>query len=235
MITVACVYRPGVHFDATYVRVMRDAVLRNLTVPHDFVCLTDSPDELPDVHTVMTQQPTWGIHWNMLELFRPGLFDGEVLYFDLDTFIIGNIDFLAECHGDALLGLEDFNKPGKFASGMMRWRASAATDSIYQQYLMPGEAANYVDLPFRDEAYISHMARHRNNINLEFFQKHYPGKILSYKVHILRGDSLDGVSVVCCHGTPKPRTIQHPILSAHWTQNATKTIWPAHTLGYVQA
>lgn len=91
-LTVACVYRSGGSvYTSHYVAVLRDMVARHLTVPHRFVCLSDADVPCERIPLVTT----WRGFYSKIELYRPGLFTGPVLYFDLDTVIHGNIDELA--------------------------------------------------------------------------------------------------------------------------------------------
>lgn len=88
--TIACILKAGGDFEERHVVRLRNALARNLTLPYEFVCLTDRPEEIPGVKSIEILGS-----WNRLELFRPGLFEeGRVIYFDLDTLILQNIDDL---------------------------------------------------------------------------------------------------------------------------------------------
>lgn len=78
------------------------------------VCLSDVP--VPNVRTV----PLWS-YWPgwfaKMALFNPDLIPDDILYFDLDTLITGNIaPYLRD---DRFRMLSDFFQPDKPASGMM--------------------------------------------------------------------------------------------------------------------
>ena len=76
-LTVACVLRRGGlfwgsregPFFAKYVRILRDAVAAQLSLPHRFVCLSDVAVscERIDLHQF------WPGAWAKIELFRPGV------------------------------------------------------------------------------------------------------------------------------------------------------------------
>ena len=89
MITVCCVLW-GDKFSKEYVHVLKASVERNTTVPHEFVCYSDRI--IPGVSTVPLRGGLEG-WWNKLQLFD-GRMDGRVVYFDLDTVLTGNIDWL---------------------------------------------------------------------------------------------------------------------------------------------
>jgi hypothetical protein len=94
MINIACVLRQGgkVGYDATWVEKLKNSVSRNLSLPYKFVCLSDC-----DVPCERIPLISFGKgFWSKLELFRPNLFNGPVLYIDLDNVICGNLDELVE-------------------------------------------------------------------------------------------------------------------------------------------
>lgn len=101
-LTVACVYRSGgTLYSTRYVEVLRNMVARNLSLPHRFVCLTDAPEAPCERIPLVTGWPGF---YSKIELFRPGLFKGPVLYFDLDTVIHRNIDDLARLASAVVFG-----------------------------------------------------------------------------------------------------------------------------------
>jgi hypothetical protein len=92
MINVCCVLRKGgkVGYDASWVEKLNNSLLRNLTIPFNFYCLSDC--DVP-----CSRIPLENIgegYWAKLQLFRYGLFEGPVLFFDLDTIICNNINDL---------------------------------------------------------------------------------------------------------------------------------------------
>jgi hypothetical protein len=92
-LTVACVHKTGGKYDrADYVGKLARAVERHLTLPHRFVCLSDGRH--PDVEVIPLEK-RWPGYWSKIEIHRPGLFTGPLLYLDLDTVISGSIDELA--------------------------------------------------------------------------------------------------------------------------------------------
>ena len=93
MLTVACV-KWGDKYPPEYVHKLRDGVSRHLSIPHRFVCFTDDPAGLEcDTEILPEGLKGW---WNKLYLFRRDLFEGRMLYFDLDMVIVGNLDEVAE-------------------------------------------------------------------------------------------------------------------------------------------
>jgi len=102
MLTVACV-RTGTKYGPEYVDRLRAMVERNLKVPHRFVCLTDQRDLPQGVERFDVsgfKLPGW---WSKMLLFDPdvrGDDTGGLIYFDLDTVIVGDITPLAKIESD---------------------------------------------------------------------------------------------------------------------------------------
>lgn len=137
MLTIACVYRSFVHthfghsYDETWVQKLAAGVARNLTVPHRFVCLTNM-GEIEGVETIPLVNE-WEGWWSKIELFRPGLFDGPVLSFDLDVMFTGSIDHMAGPFPTMMM-LHDV-VPGIKNSTCMWWDASdPAYGVIYETF-----------------------------------------------------------------------------------------------------
>lgn len=111
MMTVACVLKSGGDFTTEYVERLRDGIARNLDRPYRFVCFSDVDvpcERIPLEHN-------WRGWWSKMELFRPDLDDGVLLYFDLDTVIVGNLSDIAKIDKMTMLGQPGFPP----MSGMM--------------------------------------------------------------------------------------------------------------------
>jgi len=92
----------GTRYPSQYVNILYNAVQRNLSVPHRFVCLTDDPAGLnPSIEAL--DLPRAGIPdafwtdrgiWGKLALFQPDLhgLSGRALFLDLDMLITGSLD-----------------------------------------------------------------------------------------------------------------------------------------------
>lgn len=218
-LTVACVLHvPATgrcDYDAGYVDKLRKAVTRHLPTPHRFVCLTniDVPCErIPLAHG-------WGHWWAKLELFRPDLDLGRVLYFDLDTVIVGELSEIAGRQRLTLLA--DFNKPEWMQSGVM---------------MLPADArARVWDAWIADPA--RHMDVHGGNGDGGFLRSVYgvaetwqevlPGRVVSFKRHIAQShypkkwdqpaSALPASArVVAFHGRPRPAEMP----AGYWLREA---------------
>jgi len=151
----------------------------------------------------------WPGWWSKMNLFDPDI-PGDLLYMDLDTTVVGEIDDLRETGRTTMLA--DFYWPERLASGFM--------------YLTEADRAKVWNL--WGESPDHHMVRHRQGGDQSFiasvlpdalrWQDTHPGRVVSYKAHIAapgmagfnsrrsQGDGFipAGASVVCFHGSPRP-------------------------------
>lgn len=189
MVTVACVLRSGGIYNATWVERLKAGVDRNLTEPHNFVCLSD----VPAPRTVPLKHG-WEGWWSKMELFA---LHGPVLFFDLDTLIIGDLgDIVRAASGKRFVALRDFYRQGgALGSGMMYWENDLS--SIYQHFR--SDPDRYMNM-FRggDQFFIEFAAGH----DVARWQDIVPGQVVSYKVHA-QVQPPAGARVVCLHGMPK--------------------------------
>jgi hypothetical protein len=91
--TVACV-KSGSKYGPEYVQKLQSMVARNLSLPHQFLCLTDDANGL-DCETAKLDTLLHG-WWHKLTLFRadPYGIQGRILFLDLDVVIVGPLDDL---------------------------------------------------------------------------------------------------------------------------------------------
>lgn len=198
-LTVVCVKSPPA-YDHLYVNRLYAGVKRNLTVPHRFVCLTDDSSGCK----CATRSLPGGLRgwWAKLAIFAKA-WSGLVIYFDLDTLITGNLDFLTKYEGDFAI-LRDFYRPDGYGSGMMLW--NKRQPQLWTDWVSAGGP----DHAHGDQGWIEDRMP-----GADLLQDLYPGRIVSYKEHCASGLPV-GASVVCHHGTPKP----HDFEPGHWVSRA---------------
>jgi hypothetical protein len=179
---IACVLKPSIEYAGDYVGHLAEGIAKHCGEA-EFVTLINS------------EWPGW---WSKMRLFHPDV-KGDLLYFDLDTVIVGPI---AELFTGKLTMLSDFNLPHYVASGVM------FLPEAYRQEVWEAWIKDPVD----------HMQKHRGHGDGGFLSQFYkgraarfqdllPGRIVSYKNHV-RGNGIPkGASVVCFHGRPRPRDV----------------------------
>jgi hypothetical protein len=214
MTTVACVYKtdPDNGLSSEYVHRLAENVREHTTRPHRFVCLTDSDEKFACETIRLTDN--LARQWSKLELFKPRL-SGRVIYFDIDTIIVRNIDRLMDYSGDVAM-LHCWRNDWMWASGIMAWNVPLPC-----VLPTPDERARIDAGPKRgDQRFISRkleQAGHtidkvRDIVNAVSYRWH----VMTKHEHVdgnwqPRPDSTYGVpedaDIVCFHGGPRPHEI----------------------------
>ena len=196
-----------------YVRNLKAMVKRHLTVPHNFYCITDKPKDGIECISGEKQLKGW---WNKLYMFKSGLFDEELmLYFDLDTFIISNIDALTTYGGDFAM-LRDFWAPYP-ASGVMLFRPDNCP--VWDSYCDEGMPQTH---PIGDGGWLG------QNFKCDYLQDLYPGYFVSYKTECVNAKP-KRASVVCFHGDPRPH------MAKGWPRDMWNRMKPQETIRMLPA
>ena len=197
MITVACVYKTARNngLSPEYVHRLEANVREHTTRPFEFVCLTDVPDEL-DCKTIRLTD-NLPRQLSKLELFKPH-FPGRVIYFDIDTIIVRNIDKLMDYAGD--VAMLHCWKHGFWASGIMAWNIPLPC-----VLPTPEERVRIDAGPERgDQRFISQKLERAGH---EIDKVRDIVNAVSYRWHV-RGKGLPkDADIVCFHGGPRPHEI----------------------------
>ena len=221
MITVACVFW-GDKFSDDYVYNLKSMVERNTTVPHQFVCFSDR--ELEGIKTVKLI-PGYEGWWNKMQMFNTDFRLGNrVVYLDLDTLIVGNIDWLLEYDG-MFMGIEDLgavneHQPelkGRLQSGVMAWDYRL-NSHLWNRFTSSGESQRYRG----DGEYLNHIVP---KYQRDFIQKRYKGKLKSYKYQVYSEGITDDLSIICFHGRPSIPQAMTETVTTGW-KNSGKTYEP---------
>lgn len=231
MITVLCV-KFGHRYNRIYVERLRNMVARHLTVPYDFVCLTDDPTPIDGVRLIV--QPNAGYArgwWHKVHMFDPSLpLEGRILYFDLDVVVINNINKLVENCGEEFYGILDFNR--KFRTSYQSLNSSALSwihkshNHIWAEFIKNPGAAQRLH---GDQDWIWRQSKNQ----IKFWPDTW---IQSYKWEVRSKDELvinkarlrnfktvnneikvsNDCSVLVFHGEPKPQDVQDKIVVDNW-------------------
>jgi FkbM family methyltransferase len=200
MLNVVCV-KWGTEFGPEYVNILAHRVRANLPEGFQgkFICFTDDAtglDEGIEVRPLPGHLSGW---WNKLYLF--GAFnEGErVLYFDLDTLIVGPLDDIAKYDGHFTI-LRDFYRPDGLQSSVMAWYASPWIAPIYSCWHSTMDSS-YIG---GDQAWIQHCANSAIGPKPDILQDLYPHQFVSFKQSGGQFPQM-GTRVVVFHGKPRPR------------------------------
>lgn len=229
-ITVLCV-RFGNKYGPTYVEKLRNMVSRHMTIPYEFVCLTDDPTPIQGVRTLYQKSSGylkgW---WHKVHMFDPSLdIKGRILYVDLDVVICGNLDKLVTNLKNEFMGIQDFNR--KFHpswrylnSSVMSW-VHGTQSHVYQKFI---ENPNIAQRMHGDQDWTWHVAKDR----IKFWPIEW---IQSYKWEIRSREELTvrtgkqgfkfiahnlqvnpHCSIAVFHGDPNPDAVPDPFVVDNW-------------------
>jgi len=200
MIAVCCVCW-GKKFNLDYVYNLKAAVERNTTVEHKFVVYSDRIIEGVETKLLRPGYSGW---WNKLQLFDSANKPADrMIYFDLDTIITGNIDWLLE-DKSWFMGIEDVGSVNAWQphlknvlqSGVMSWDFNPVS-FIWSEFIMRYDGI--VDSFRGDGEYLSSIINPYQRVLL---QQKYPGKLKSYKYQVYPSRPNSETSIVVFHGRP---------------------------------
>jgi hypothetical protein len=195
MLTVACVLRSGAVYDSLDVLKLGAGVGRNLSGAR-FACLSDVPVPCQRI-PLAADWPGW---WAKMELFRPDII-GDLLYFDLDTIITGDLSDMAEI--GRLTIMRDVYRPEGLQSSVM-YIPHDSKQAVWDRF--NGNPDRYMaecggggDQAFLETLWLGEAA---------IWQDELPGQVQSYKVADMATNGVpDNCRAAVFHGQPKPRAL----------------------------
>jgi hypothetical protein len=193
MVTPVAVLRSGKEYNERHVR----ALARSIP---GLVALSDI--DIPGVVTVRLRYnfPGW---WSKLELFSDAI-PGDLLYFDLDTVVLGSIEPLLKVGKSTVL--RDFYKPNLMGSGLM-YIAESDKPRIWEAFIADPDKAIRTCVTrakWGDQGFLQDFLG-----NAQKWQDILPGEIVSYKVDCRRRLPARA-RVICFHGKPRPWDLPLP-------------------------
>jgi hypothetical protein len=209
-VDVVCVLW-GTEYSEDYVHILKNMIERNTTVPFTFKAFTDRPIE--GINTIQLPVGLKG-WWNKIYLFNKrhmytNALSKRVVYFDLDTVITGNIDFLLEYKGE-IMGIENLGVNNRFEdskkyqnvfqSGVLAWNHEWC-GYIYDAFIERKE--EIISNIYGDGEYM-HMLFSELYVKPDLLQHLYPNKLKSYKYEVYENGLDKETSIVCFHGIPRP-------------------------------
>lgn len=232
-IDCACVIH-DVLYSWEYVDKLYRGLQRNLNVPVRMHVYTEEERPVPNtmVKHVLEEWPgvrgpkrSW---WYKLQLFNTKLFAGNLMYFDLDTVITDNIDWIWKLPTDYFWALKDFQylyrrNLTKINSSVM-WVDNTRWKHLYDNIeiaKLKSFGKHYGDQDYIFENIPQHRIRYLDphRVNSWRWQAHDGGwNFISKKPKQPGlGTQLNkDVSVLVFHGDPKPHEVQDIVVRNHW-------------------
>jgi hypothetical protein len=210
-----------------YVNKLYRAVQRNLTLPHRFVCFTDSSKahllsdgiirQPMDIPTRRGETPKW-------IFYKPnnGL-TGRVLGMDLDTVILGNIDRWAEREEEFIIR-KTFNpqrmKTCRAIGGDMVSFYAGTLTCLWDVIVKDPRKFEAIGKGDERIAYDQFLP---SETEIAYWQDLFPDEYISFKRHHRkiydrqeRKDYLEKAKVISFHGKPRPHEVNKPFVKKNW-------------------
>lgn len=182
---------------------------------HPSICLTDA-GEIPGVNTapLLHDWPGW---WSKIELFNPDhpvIGDQDLLYFDIDVVITGNLNIFEQAKNFTML--REFNSTSGVNSSIMMIPVSAKREIWERFNANPQKIMQECQTKEKwgDQGFLGSVT------HPAIWQDIIPGSIVSYKCNIATpkmigynkvlasmnatGKVPEKTAVVCFHGSPRP-------------------------------
>jgi hypothetical protein len=216
MVTIVCL-KWGDKYGPEYVDRLYAGVRRHTTLPFRFICFTDDPTGITapiQIRQLKEQPNLWG-WWYKVTLFDPSLgLSGRLIFMDLDTVIIGNIDQILAYRGSFAI-LDDFINQGVgFGSAIMAWEGGTL-GHIWHHFAPQAEAmiGQIAGVHGQGDQLWIQMAQPKADL----WQQLYPSQIVSYKNHCRTGPPADS-RIICFWGEPRPHqaAAKLPWVAAAW-------------------
>jgi len=231
-IDCACVIH-GTAYHWDYVDRLYSMLSRHLSNPINMHVFTEASRDVP-AHMIKHSLVDWGFNgpkqgwWYKMQLFNINNHRGPLLYFDLDTVITDNIDWIPTLPTEYFWAPRDFkylwrpNHTGINSSVM--WFDTTVFHPIYKDFARqdvkilvrryPGdqdylsEKIDFSRRRFLNEQQIKSWRWQCFDGGFDFRRRtnRYPGT----------GTDINGASVLVFHGKPKPAEITDPVILDHW-------------------
>lgn len=235
--SIVCVWT-GKAFGFEYIEKLFNMVTANWNAPTEFWCICDKENAY-QIHTdilgnfIQTYEidpakyPRW---WGKMILFDSRFQEklkGDILYFDLDTVICGNInDYMTKPTNFTIL--ENFLQPPvrnpgvtpcKFGSAVMYIPKNIWCD-IAIRYNFNREVIQEKYARDGDQYFIEHCVENHQYCLpdcVDTWQDLFPGEFRSVKYPEKLTELPKGCKVVCYHGSPRPHEdLENPIIKGYW-------------------
>jgi len=167
--------------------------------------------------------------WYKMQLFNTAHHAGPLLYFDLDTVIVKNIDWIVNLPLSYFWAVRDFKylwKPIDFSvNSSIMWWDTRQYQTIWSDFA--AQDINKIVRTFRgDQDYINHviLPEDKKLFNTELvkswrWQNLDGGYDFKKRIYYKPGtgtNCTDQTAIMVFHGDPKPGNLEDPVVLTHW-------------------
>jgi hypothetical protein len=229
----ACVIH-GNAYSWTYVERLYNMLSRHISQGIRLHVYTESdrPVPAPMIKHVL---PAWGIQepkrswWYKMKLFDSAEHAGPLLYFDLDTVIVNNIDWILKLPPSWFWTVRDFKylwRPMYYSiNSSIMWWDTRKFDYVWQDF----QQQNLQQIMKQYRGDQDYLAKIVENNHVRYLDSE---RVKSWRWECLNGgynfkrrnyQSTDAntvldqtTDILVFHGNPKPAEIQDPVIDQHW-------------------
>lgn len=234
VVDCACLIH-DVQYGWEYVDRLYNSLCRNLT-PQVRMHVYSEKHRIVPSHMIHHELIEWtGIRgpkkswWYKIQLFDPKHHQGPMMYFDLDTVITGNIDWIWRLPTDRFWAIRDFKylfRPGRQAlNSSVMWFDPAQWNRVYQEFdpeeVLKRRGAWHGDQDFIQEKIPPSRVGYFDTARVkswrwEVQEGGYDFKTKKHKIPGSLARIPDLASVLVFHGNPKPHEITDPGILQYW-------------------
>ena len=226
----ACVIH-GDTYGWQYVERLYNMLKRNITVPVRLHVYTEAKRHVPS-HMTKHALTDWGVRgpkkswWYKMQMFDLRHHQGPMLYLDLDTVIVNNIDWIFQQDARFFWIIRDFQHLYQVNStdlnSSVMWWDTTKHDYIWQEFQRLG-VPKVIGQYRGDQDFIKDV--------LPVGQRRYLERIRSWRWQCWdggydfskrswrqpgAGTDIQNTDILVFHGNPKPADIQDPVIEKHW-------------------
>jgi alpha-N-acetylglucosamine transferase len=199
-----------VGYDSSWVEKLQNSIKRNVTLPYKFICLSDV--DVP-CNRIVLENDGPGF-WAKMQLFKPNLFNGPVLYIDLDTVICKNIDeIILQCNGKNFIMWLESDK-NVHSSALMYWEGDySVLWSLYKNKPFQYWKDLYSKgLLYGDQAVVSENVEHTT------FLDHFPKEWFHIAARNDNNLDLSKVKMLMFRKSKQKPSVMldHALVQSHW-------------------
>lgn len=233
VVNCACLIH-GDGYSWTYVDKLYNMLCRNLSYPVRLHVYTEAHRPVPE-HMIKHTLIDWGISgprrswWYKMQLFDSSHYAGPMLYLDLDTVIVNNIDWILDLPLNSFWTIQDFKHLWRYShqgiNSSLMWWDTQKFDYVWQKFqqqnLMTTIKKHAGDQDFitqvisgRDRQFVN--SNQVKSWRWQCFDGGYDFKHRMYKNPGTGTHIPHGTSILIFHGQPKPHQITEPAVVCHW-------------------